>query len=113
MFEPKPVQQPGPPIHVGGDAPASMRRAARYGKGWMPLNHSLDQIPAAAKTLAEMCEEEGRTDRVEISLGVQVNEASDIDRYHEHGIDRLLINPWASSKNALAGTEAFAEKYLR
>jgi probable F420-dependent oxidoreductase len=113
MFEPKPVQVGGPPVHVGGDADASMRRAARYGKGWMPLNHSPEAIPAAATKLAQMCEEEGRTDRIEISLGVQVNGASDFDRYAELGVDRLLINPWTSSKNALASTEAFAEKYLR
>jgi probable F420-dependent oxidoreductase len=113
MFEPKPVQAGGPPIHVGGDAEASMRRAARYGKGWMPLNHSPEEIPGAAAKLAKMCEEEGRTDRIEISLGVQVNGASDFDRYAELGVDRLLINPWTSSKNALASTEAFAEKYLR
>ncbi|MCU1344145.1 MAG: luciferase [Acidimicrobiia bacterium] len=113
MFEPKPAQAGGPPIHVGGDAPASMRRAAKYGKGWMPLNHSLDQIPAAAKALAQMVEEEGRTDHIELSLSVQVADDSDFDRYAELGIDRLLINPWTSSKNALASTEQFAEKYLR
>ena len=46
-FEPKPVQQPGPRLHIGGDGPAAMRRAATVGDGWVPMNHTLDQIPAA------------------------------------------------------------------
>jgi len=113
MFEPKPVQVGGPPIHVGGDAPASLRRAVRFAKGWMPLNTHLDELPAAVERLAQMCEDAGRTDQIEVSYPVQVNQESDFDRYADHGIDRLLINPWTSSKTALASTEAFAEKYLR
>jgi len=31
---PKPVQQPGVPIYVGGNPPAALRRAARLGDGW-------------------------------------------------------------------------------
>ena len=38
-FEPKPVQRPGPALHIGGDGPAALRRAATVGTGWMPMNH--------------------------------------------------------------------------
>ena len=34
-MEPKPVQRPHPPVWFGGNAPAGMRRAARYGNGFM------------------------------------------------------------------------------
>ena len=34
---PKPVQEPHPPIHVGGGFPGGARRAIRYGDGWMPI----------------------------------------------------------------------------
>src|SRR6266581_2380963 len=33
---PKPVQQPHPPVIVGGAFPHSARRALRYGNGWIP-----------------------------------------------------------------------------
>ncbi len=37
VCNPKPVQQPHPPVIVGGAWPYGARRAARYGNGWMPL----------------------------------------------------------------------------
>ena len=33
---PRPVQEPRPPIWVGGSSPAALRRAARFGDGWLP-----------------------------------------------------------------------------
>lgn len=37
MTWPKPVQQPHPPVIVGGAFPHGARRAVRYGEGWIPL----------------------------------------------------------------------------
>jgi probable F420-dependent oxidoreductase len=34
---PKPVQQPHPPILVGGDAPGTLPRVVAYGDEWMPI----------------------------------------------------------------------------
>ena len=36
-FLPKPVQQPHPPIWVGGHTGPALRRAAEFGDGWMPI----------------------------------------------------------------------------
>jgi probable F420-dependent oxidoreductase len=46
VFEPKPVQRPRPPIWVGGNSKASLRRAARYGDGWYPWLVTPEQLPA-------------------------------------------------------------------
>jgi probable F420-dependent oxidoreductase len=35
---PKPVQSPGPPIHIGGESDAALRRVARFGDGWYGWN---------------------------------------------------------------------------
>jgi probable F420-dependent oxidoreductase len=47
-FMPKPVQKPHPPIWVGGESPAALRRTARYGDSWFPIgnnpHHPLDTV---------------------------------------------------------------------
>ncbi|MEO5902133.1 MAG: LLM class F420-dependent oxidoreductase [Ilumatobacteraceae bacterium] len=35
---PKPVQTPGPPVYIGGESPAALRRVARFGDGWYGWN---------------------------------------------------------------------------
>ena len=36
-FLPKPVQKPHPPLWIGGESPAALRRAARFGDAWYPI----------------------------------------------------------------------------
>ncbi|MGV0741906.1 LLM class F420-dependent oxidoreductase [Mycolicibacterium sp. XJ870] len=33
----RPAQQPHPPLWIGGNGPAAMRRVVDYGQGWMPI----------------------------------------------------------------------------
>ncbi|MEX2615636.1 MAG: TIGR03619 family F420-dependent LLM class oxidoreductase [Alphaproteobacteria bacterium] len=41
---PRPVQDPHPPIWVGGASDAAMRRAVRYGNGWHPIRIKLSWL---------------------------------------------------------------------
>jgi probable F420-dependent oxidoreductase len=52
-FEPKPVQQPRPPIYIGGNSKPALRRAARH-DGWQPnpTNFSIDEVPPCSTTSA-------------------------------------------------------------
>jgi probable F420-dependent oxidoreductase len=113
MFEPKPIQQPWPPIHVGGDGPAALRRAALVGDGWIPMNHTLEQIPPAVARLAELRAQAGREGKVEVTVGGSVAAPSDVERYAEAGIDRVIVRPWQKSKEAIDGVRRFADEVLR
>ncbi|MDZ4278199.1 MAG: TIGR03619 family F420-dependent LLM class oxidoreductase [Dehalococcoidia bacterium] len=53
VFEPKPVQQPHPPILVGGNSRPAMRRAAALGDGWLPWLITRDKLPAALSFVRE------------------------------------------------------------
>jgi probable F420-dependent oxidoreductase len=44
-IRPRPVQRPRPPIWIGGNTPAALRRAAARGDGWLPQGTVRDQLP--------------------------------------------------------------------
>jgi probable F420-dependent oxidoreductase len=54
-LKPRPVQSPRPPIWVGGSSPAALKRAARFGDGWLP--QSLGPDAELLSTLKQMRDE--------------------------------------------------------
>jgi probable F420-dependent oxidoreductase len=112
MFEPKPVHAPWPPLHIGGDGPAALRRAATVGDGWFPMNHELEEIPAAAKRIAQLRADAGRPGTVEITLAGVLADLDDLRRRADLGVGRMLVKPWQSTKDALESMRRFADTVL-
>jgi len=90
-FRPKPVQQPRPPVLVGGDSPAAMRRAALHGDGWIPMDQTLDTLPANLAAIHRMRADAGRSGPFEVTMGAQVSSAAEVRRYDDAGVDRLIV----------------------
>ncbi|MSO78435.1 MAG: LLM class F420-dependent oxidoreductase [Acidimicrobiia bacterium] len=113
MFEPKPVQRPHPPILVGGESEAALRRAARDGDGWIGLAHDAESCAVPIGRLRELrAEYDRRTDDFEMVCLGRVNGRSDVERFAEAGITRLLVTPWDRSSEALDGVRRLADQIL-
>jgi probable F420-dependent oxidoreductase len=112
MFEPKPIQS-RIPIHVGGDSAAALRRSALRGDGWIPMNHTLDQLGQSLKTIAGIRARAGIDDTVELTMGLPVQSHDDLERYEELGVGRVLVRPWTSSREAEESLKRFAGDILR
>jgi probable F420-dependent oxidoreductase len=60
VFAPRPVQQPHPPIWVGGHSRAALRRAVAVGAAWHPINRPPAELRAGREELARLAREQGR-----------------------------------------------------
>jgi probable F420-dependent oxidoreductase len=112
LFEPKPVQRPYPPILVGGESPAALRRAVVRGDGWISMPHSFETGAAQLAVLARLCDETGR-DRstLEVTMTDQtLRSAAEIARWEEAGVDRLIVKPYERTRDALDGVRRFRER---
>jgi len=109
--QPRPLQQPHPPIVIGGQSPAALARAVRRGDGW--YGFALD-LGATARLLAGL-EDAARawprgSDRAPLEISVTPNTVVDRDamrRYEDLGVHRLVLIPFARDADGLL---AFVEK---
>jgi probable F420-dependent oxidoreductase len=54
---PRPVQQPHPPIWIGGSGKPALRRVATMADGWIPQATPLDQLPTDIASILRMRDE--------------------------------------------------------
>lgn len=83
---PKPVQRPHPPVYVGGDSPATHRRIADYGDGWLanPLPG-----PEMDGRVAALHDHVGRAVRVTVTAVPP--EPDLLTAYADLGIERVAL----------------------
>ncbi len=89
---PKPVQQPHPPIHVGGGFPHGARRAVQYGDGWIPIAGRGGDVAALLPAFRALAEEAGR-DPADLEVSVYGAPADPvlIQRYAHAGVHRVIF----------------------
>jgi len=109
IAEPKPVQQPHPPIWIGGSGrQRTLRITARYADVWNAAWGSPDEVAEVSAVLDRRCAEIGR-DPAEIRRSVQfrVSEANDelvrlAESYHAVGVTEIVLILDGANPGALA-----------
>jgi len=110
MFEPKPIQKPHPPIYIGGESEAALRRAVLHGNGWYGVSHSYDSVKPIIKQLHDIAHSESKNIKnIELLTAGKIVHKDDIKRWKETGITQLIVSPWEKGSQALDGLKHFAD----
>jgi probable F420-dependent oxidoreductase len=120
IFEPKPAQKPHPPIWVGGESPAALRRAAKLGDAWYPGNNSqtkpLDtpaRLGAAIADVRRMAEAAGRDPAsLEVCLLIQNPFEWTAQRTQDGSARRLFTGSSADMAADAAALEAAGVRHI-
>ena len=110
---PKPVQQPHPPIHVGGESDAALRRVADFGQGWYGFGLDPEQVTPRLERLGELLTERGRArDEIQVSISPYLKpvDLDRVKRYRDAGVDQVILLFVAPSVDAVeSGLDQLAE----
>ena len=124
-FSPMPVQQPHPPIWIGGRSRAGARRAAKYGDFWHPVQIPPAEVAEKAAYMRRYCERIGREEPPQLSFrcnlrftdtvtdgerpalqGSVEDIIGDIANYAEAGVSHIIMeipgDSFADKFNAMA-----------
>jgi len=107
---PRPVQQPHPPLLLGGSAEPALRRAGRLADGWISASRfDAADVPAAIETIRSAAVEAGRDEaavRIIIRGSVRVR-AEDEDKALTGTVDKIRRDMGAYA--AAGVTELFVD----
>lgn len=115
-FYPKPVQTPHPPIIIGGNSDAALRRTAEQGQGWYALGLSPAQLAPRIEKLGALLTQSNRSkDAVSIFACPYPHEYDRdmIRQYQELGVDELILLDFAPHADELVSVlKNLAQEYM-
>jgi len=111
---PRPVQQPHPPIFLGGAARQVFKRTVAYGNGWMPTRSTPELIKQGRAVLNELALEAGRDPKsIEVMAYIAPTDRAKLQALAEAGADSaVLLLTNAPEAAALAELEQIAKAFL-
>ncbi len=96
---PKPVQQPHPPVLVGGNGPKAIDGLLQYGNGWMPgASFGPDGLSIRMREVEERTRQSGRGP-MPVTVYAAPQDPSVIARYAEIGVERCIF--WVPSSGSV------------
>ena len=96
ISNPKPVQQPHPPIIFGGNTEPAFRRVVQHGDGWFGFNILPEATTQMVQRLGQLATEAGkRVDDMFLSVGVsdqcQPVTLDALKRYRDAGVRQAVV----------------------
>ena len=115
VSSPKPLQQPRPPILIGGNRPPALRRVGRLGDGWHPMMLSPESVAKRLPTIREAADAAGRPGiPAEISVRLGADELTQElgAEYAAVGVTELVISWNTGDVGVISeGLAAFASEH--
>jgi probable F420-dependent oxidoreductase len=112
-FDPKPVHPGGPPIIIGGESLPALRRAATLGDGWIGVGHTPESAAEMVSRIDELRARAGRADEpFEVTVNGRVTSVADAERYEAAGVQRVVVTPWSTPREASEKLEEFGERVI-
>jgi probable F420-dependent oxidoreductase len=113
---PGPARAGGPPVWIGGNSDAALRRAARSGDGWHTTVSEPGRLAERVEALERALAAAGRS-RADLVLSVRVRAGAErvaelAPALRELGVDHLLVDPPAGSPLDRLGDEVGALRRL-
>jgi probable F420-dependent oxidoreductase len=105
---PKPLQQPYPPVLVGGNGPQVIDRVVAFGDEWMPNRvGGDDEMIARMQELGQRAAEAGR-DPIPVTIAGMMRDPARIERFEQAGAHRAIF--WLPPRGP-AEVEQALDKY--
>ena len=114
ICNPKPAQNPHPPVLLGGNAKNVLKRVVKWGDGWLPIRLSPEEIVKAQQELLKLCDTEDRDpSTIQITMHSLPPDKELISRFEEIGVDRVLVGvASATQEEIFEELEVIAESIL-
>ena len=110
VTSPKPLQAPHPPIVIGGNRPQALKRAARLGDGWHPLNLPPDSVRRRLPVIREERRKAGRPPMrtVQLRIGIERITPEAVADFEEAGVTELVMH---TETGDIASNHAALERF--
>jgi len=112
LFFPKPAQAGGPPIWVGGNSEAALRRAARLADGWHGDDVMPEDFARTVATMRRLASEHNRTVSASVRLTVDLYAATGTTRERGRLAGHLMGDAAdLGMKGSFTGMVEFVRRY--
>ena len=117
-----PVPTEPVPIYIGGTSEHALRRAAKFGDGWVGMYGSVDELGETIATLRRYREEAGRADEPfdHVASPLVIPRPETVEQLEAVGLNTILTSAWVARGQMSVGRDeaidlvsAYGERFIK